>query len=96
MSSFVFRCDLRASSRRPPRQQPAYGLGAPGIVFGRVTRWMIQPINQVNGIQVSTFTKPAFGDWRRFASFVTQIAAQSQRRYADDAWGLRPSRISPP
>jgi hypothetical protein len=32
----------------------------------------------VNGIQASTVTKVAFGDWRRFASFMTQIAIQSQ------------------
>ena len=76
----ILRSSGVTAHRETPKCRPsAYGLGAPGIVFGRVTRWMIQPINQVNGIQVSTFTKPAFGDWRRFASFVTQIAAQSQR-----------------
>ena len=32
----------------------------------------------VAGIQASTVTRVAFGDWRRFASFVTQIAIPSQ------------------
>jgi hypothetical protein len=32
----------------------------------------------VGGIQASTVTRVAFGDWRRFASFMTQMAMNSQ------------------
>ena len=32
----------------------------------------------VAGIQASTVTRVAFGDWRRFASFMTQMAMNSQ------------------
>ena len=64
--------------RNPKFFESAYGLGEPGIVFGRVTRWTINPITVVGGIQASTVTRVAFGDWRRLASFMTQIAIPSQ------------------
>lgn len=53
-----------------------YGLGAPGIVFGRVAKWTINPTSGTN--QPSTTTRVLFGDWRRAESFMIQIAIQSQ------------------
>ena len=53
-----------------------YGLGAPGMVFGRVARWTIRPTIGTN--QPRTTTSVLFGDWRRAESFMIQIAIQSQ------------------
>src|ERR1044072_9311486 len=55
---------------------------------------MIQPIHQVNGIHVSTVTRVAFGELRRFASFITKMAAQSQSPI--DISQTMPTTIPPP
>jgi hypothetical protein len=46
------------------------------MFFGRVAKCTINPIGQTS--QPSTMTSVALGDWRRFASFIIQIATQSQ------------------
>ena len=64
-----------AKNQFNPKNAP-YGLGAPGMVFGRVARWTISPTIGTN--QPKTTTSVLFGDWRRAESFMIQIAIQSQ------------------
>jgi hypothetical protein len=70
------RTRATAAKSKSEIPSPAYGLGAPGIVFGRVAKWTISPTSGTN--QPSTTTRVRFGDWRRFESFMIQIAIQSQ------------------
>ena len=57
-------------------EEAPYGLGAPGMVFGRVARWTISPTRGTS--QPRTTTSVRLGDWRRAESFMIQIAIQSQ------------------
>jgi hypothetical protein len=80
---------VRSAKKRSPRlrtraaaaknqfnPKTPYGLGGPGMVFGRVARWTIRPTIGTN--QPKTTTSVLFGDWRRAESFMIQIAIQSQ------------------
>jgi hypothetical protein len=61
-------------------RQAAGGVVVPLPVpsFGLVIKWTINPMIVVNGIHASTVTRVAFGELRRFASFITQMAITSQ------------------
>src|SRR6202030_1030763 len=48
------------------------------LPFGRVTRWTINPITQVAGIQPRIVTSCAFSEFRAFASFMIQSAVKIQ------------------
>lgn len=48
------------------------------IVLGRVTRCTIRPMTDVGGSQASTVTSVAFGEFRRFASRMTQMPMPNQ------------------
>src|ERR1700730_1549015 len=48
----------------------------------------------VGGIQASTVTRVAFGDWRRFASFMTQMAMNSQMARKTSQIKQKPVKIA--